>query len=332
MTLCLAFLLPCIALAQTSPVTGKSPTPLQSTPTSRATPQFVSDLIARVDDGLSFAEAKLLIDQRIDPSIDVAANLAKIEGMVADIKSMAGPEPSNIQLLRALREYIYENGTWNNQNAFSYDHTDPKGTKISNKLLSNYLVSHRGNCISMPFLFMSLGERLGLEMIASTAPLHVMVKYIDDNGKAHNLETTSGGWPSRDVWYRQNAPISDLAVENRVFLATLTRKETMAAMASVLVEYYLQEGYYVDAARTADATLKAYPNYASIKVRRGTAIHYIMKREFFDKYPNPADIPKEQIRYFEFLAGENDRSFNEAEALGWQPAEGTVSEAVFGEK
>lgn len=44
----------------------------------------------------------------------------------------------------------------------------------------------------MPFLFIILGDRLGINVTASVAPLHVFVKFTDENGVIHNLETTSG--------------------------------------------------------------------------------------------------------------------------------------------
>ncbi|MGC9369932.1 MAG: hypothetical protein ACP5DX_10375 [Paracoccaceae bacterium] len=66
-------------------------------------------------------------------------------------------------------------------------------------------------------------------------------------------------------------PITPEAVENRVFLATLTNEETVAVIAVVVVEYLLKEERYHDAMAVADILLDHYPNFAYAMVKKGTA-------------------------------------------------------------
>ena len=64
--------------------------------------------------------------------------------------------------LNGLIQYLYHPGEWNDNKPFQYDLDDPLGTKKpNNKLISNYLKTRKGNCVSMPILVQSLGERLG---------------------------------------------------------------------------------------------------------------------------------------------------------------------------
>jgi len=95
--------------------------------------------------------------------------------------------------------------------------SDPLGQNPTHDLLTSYLASRKGNCVSMPILFVILGERLGLNVTLSTAPLHVLVKYTDaQSGVTYNLEATSGGGFTRDAWYRQNLPMTDVAIANGI--------------------------------------------------------------------------------------------------------------------
>ena len=73
-------------------------------------------------------------------------------------------------------------------------------------------------------------------MRPSLAPLHVFVKFTDEAGTVTNLETTSGALPARDVHYRNQLPMTDEAITNGVFLAELSQEETVAVIATVLVE------------------------------------------------------------------------------------------------
>src|SRR6266571_525499 len=144
-----------------------------------------------------------------DPEID----FAKAKLAFETVTRMAGPSPSNRAKLTAIRRYIYESGDWNDRRPFQYDMTDPKGQKLSNRLLASYLDTRRGNCITMPILFLILADRMHLPVALSRAPLHFFIKYIDDvTVQTVNLETTSGGYPARDSWIREQMPMTYQAI------------------------------------------------------------------------------------------------------------------------
>ena len=79
---------------------------------------------------------------------------------------------------------------------------------------------------------------IGLNVTASTAPLHVFVKFTDEKGKTINLETTSGANPARDSWIRKHFPISNKALKNGLYLQKLSKKETVAIMVEQLMQHY----------------------------------------------------------------------------------------------
>ncbi|MEP3034918.1 MAG: transglutaminase family protein [Pseudoruegeria sp.] len=152
----------------------------------------VRELFTRDKDSLDFARVKIEVDRMIDPCIDVDAQLAQIDQIVATIRTMLPPNATNWDKVETIRRYIYQVGAWNDGRAFSYDHDDPYGLDVRNKLLSDYIQDRRGNCITMSLLFIILGQRLGLDVMPAMAPLHVFVKFTDDDGVTHNLEATSG--------------------------------------------------------------------------------------------------------------------------------------------
>jgi len=168
------------------------------------------------DNQIDIGRTKLTIDKTIDPTIDIKANLKKIDSMVAKIQAGLPADASNSDKLQALRTYLYSAGDWNGYQTYAYDFDDPLGQKISNKLLPHYLDTKKGNCVSMPLLFIILGQRLGLDVTAAQAPVHIFVKYRDDMGNQINLEATSGATPARDIWIRQQSPMTDEAVANGV--------------------------------------------------------------------------------------------------------------------
>ena len=280
---------------------------------------IIQQLLTVPENQIDLAFAKVTIDKLVDPSVDVEDTLARLDGMVKSIEAFAGPNASADQKIAAIRTYIYRAGPWNEGKVFSYNLKDPLGTYIPSKLLANYLDHRLGNCVSMPFLFIAIADRMGLNVTASTAPHHVFVKYTSPAGKTINLETTSGANPSRDTWVRQNMPMTELAISNGVYLKTLTKRETLVVMAMVFVEYAMEQGRYGTVLDTAPILLKHYPNYVDAHIAYGSAASRILEKNFYTKYPTPQDIPQQQRGFYQHLIGINKGAFDHAEKLGWQP-------------
>lgn len=276
--------------------------------------------LAQPDSRIDFAKAKLLFDRFSDPMIDVSTSIKEIDTMADAARRMAGPNAAPLQRLAAVRRIIYVSGDWNGHH---HDLSDPLGRRAANRLLSTYLKTRRGNCISMPVLFLALGDRLGVHVTLSTAPMHEFVKYVDDvTGKVYNLETTSGGFPARDVWYRQNLPMTDRAIKSGVYLKTLTRKQSVAVMAEPLIEHYIEKRDYRTAIALSDLVLAAYPQFPVALIERGAAYGGLIDLEFRPKYLRPIDIPSRLVPTYLAYVHQAESSFDKLDALGWQRTDG----------
>jgi regulator of sirC expression with transglutaminase-like and TPR domain len=286
--------------------------------------KVTQSILAVPENEIDFAKTKLVIDKLINPRVDVESTLRQIDTMVRRIKEMAGPNASMIQRLAAVRRYIYVSGDWNGYNPFQYDLSDPLGSKMANKLLTTYLATHRGNCVSMPILFVALAQRLGLNATLSTAPNHMFVKYIDDvTGKVINLETTSGAYPSRDVWIRQIMPMTDEAIANGIYMKTLSKKETLAVMADIVLEHEFLEKRYQEAWDVAEVLRPYYPNNLAVLLVPTNAALGLIQEEYLEKYPKKNDIPPKLMDRFSYLENVVPGALNHAYALGWREIDGT---------
>lgn len=314
------FALPAFAAVATSSVLAGQPA---AQPNATNPVQIVRSMMETPDEKIDFAEAKLTFDKIYDPKTDIAASLKQIDRMAQTIKTMAGPSaPSRLRLIM-LRKYIYEPGLWNDGKPFQYDLTDPFGRKPANRLLSTYLKTHRGNCVSMPILFVALAQRLGLKATLSTAPSHMFVKYMDDvTGKTFNLETTSGGWPARDVWYRQNLPMTDEAVANGIYMKTLSKKEALAVLADIAIEHAFATRRYQEGWDIADVIRPYYPNNLSAMLAPTAAALGIIQTEYLNKYRRKSNIPPALMDRFNFLEKAVPGALNQAYTLGWRLTDG----------
>jgi regulator of sirC expression with transglutaminase-like and TPR domain len=263
--------------------------------------------------------AKLALDDLISPTPTAVSR--EISILADAVRQMAGPNPTVPYKVAAIRKVIYQRGAWNGNRPFGYDLADPFGLRVENKLLSTYMRTRLGNCVSMPTLFMILAERVELDASFVVAPLHVFVRFTHPERGPTNVETTSGAHFTRDDWYRQKMPMNDRAIEHGVYMRALTKAEGVALLATTVLEYLERERRYQDVVDVADVILKANPRDALTMVKRGTAFGHIMQAEFLDRFPSPASIPPGLQSRYRMLADLNRRAFEDAERLGWEPSE-----------
>ena len=303
-----------IAVAAQSAVPSDTSTSRQTA----ATVRIIRASLATPPDKIDFARAEMTFEKLVDPSIDMDIMLGQIDRMTGAVRIMAGPKASTADKLAALKTYIYQPGPWNDFKPYSYDFTDLYGRDYTHALVSRYLTTRRGNCVSMPFLFVMLGDRLGLKVTAAMATRHIFVKYTDDAGKTVNLETTSGANPARDMWLRQIIPMSDDAVTSGAYMSPLTRKQTLTVMVAIVLESDRAKNRYAETEAVAEVLLQSYPKFIQAMIFRADALERMIDSEFVAKYASPELIPPVlRARYLK-LAREDRASLDSAAALGWR--------------
>jgi hypothetical protein len=270
------------------------------------------------EEKLDFAKIKLEIDKIVEPKTNIPITFLKINHIVTTIKKLHRPNATDTEKLSALKKYLYEAGSWNQYRVYQYDFEDPLGKNIKNKLLANYLITRKGNCISMPILFFILADKLELNVSLSTAPLHVFVKYTDEQGKTYNLEPTSGAGITRDIWYQQKMHITNKAIQSGIYLATLSKQESLTVLTSLVAEHYFKQKDFETVLALSSLSLEKYPKYVNVMLRAGSCFYKLLQQEYLSKYPNPNMIPINKRERFQYLSNNNRGLFAHAEKLGWQ--------------
>lgn len=277
-------------------------------------------ILRQPDDQIDLGKAKVVIDKLIDPTIDAEGTLQALGFMVSRIRLMPEFGDTGDSKVRALKRYLYESGASNDNQTFQYDLTDPLAHEIRNKLLSSYITTKKGNCVTMPLLFVILGQRLGIDVTLTNAPKHLLVKFNStEYGRWINLEATSGANPARDVWIRQQFPtITDDSISNGVYLQPLSKKETVAEMTEALADYHFKRQEYDKAIAVSRVALEYYPKDVGAMTLSGVAYLRLLHQHFLDKYPSPDVIPNNERGYYQYLAQNNEEWFSKAQALGWR--------------
>ncbi len=288
----------------------------------------IKAILKQPEKQMDLARIELTFDKMVEPSVDIEASLHQIETVVAQVRTMLTPYAQSGEKLFALTRFLYEPGPWNGYQTFQYDFDDPLGGNVHNRILAHYLRTRKGNCVTMPFLFVILGQRLGIDVTASTAPRHIFVKYTDPEGKVFNLEPTSGAKPARDEWLRAQHHITDKAISNGIYMQKLSKQETAAMMAQTVAEVLRKYGEYEKSIAVAEVTLAVYPKNIAAITLLGSDYASISNRDFRTKYERPRDIPQYLRANYRYVEQQFEEWFEKATALGWRKPSG-VEEAEY---
>ncbi|GAB2498598.1 transglutaminase family protein [Arenimonas alkanexedens] len=278
----------------------------------------IESILEGRDGEIDLLEAKLAIDSLISPKANPASVRLQIDALVASVKARIPAGASNLGKTNVLLSTLYEPGAWNGGRPFQYDLDDPVGRDLQNKLLSVYLTTRKGNCVSMPILFAIVGQRLGLPVTLATAPSHVLVKFRGDDGAWLNVEATAGGF-KYDSSYERETGISPRATETGIYLRPLSRRESVTVMMISLMEHYGKTGLHTQRIAAADLALKVDPRDVVAMQHKGAAYYLLLQQRFVRPYPDPNQIPAHQRAEFLSVSQENLRWYAEAERLGWTP-------------
>ena len=111
---------------------------------------------------------------------------------------------------------------------FTYDFDDMWGEKDWSKMfVSKLLFTGNGNCHSLPYLYKILSEELNIPAYLAFAPNHIYIKTFSKKMGWYNTELTSGTFPV-DAWLMASGYISVEAVQNGLYMDTLSTKQSVA--------------------------------------------------------------------------------------------------------
>lgn len=294
--------------------------PSSYTPERSYTGQTLDDLLTTPERHVDIGLWALIVAHTYDPSVDVEAGLGDLDAMALEVQKMLAGRTSDLDKMLAIKTFLYEPGPWNQYHPFDYDLDDPLGTKPENQLLPTYLRTRKGNCVSMPTLFLALMERIDpdVPLFGVPVPMHLFVRLHDrQTGDVWNVETTNGGHPARNRWYIDRMKIPDQAIESGAYLRDLTKRAFLAELIGVLTRRARRNERYDEALRYAEMMLTLHPLSINGWIHKGAVLEWIVYEAVGEE---PGNLPLEQQAHYLSLSAESRASIAKAQSLGWIPA------------
>lgn len=145
-----------------------------------------------------------------------------------------------------------------------YDFEDYMGIKDWSKMfVSKLLSTGKGQCNSLPRLYLILAEEIGAEAYLSLSPNHSYIKFRDEDDNWYNVELTNGMFTT-DSMILQSGFIKSEALQKGIYMQQLTSKQLFSQLLTDFGGGYTRKyGYDAFVKKVIDKALELNPNSIS---------------------------------------------------------------------
>lgn len=143
--------------------------------------------------------------------------------------------------------------------------------------LHTVLDKKAGYCLSLSILYLSLGERLGLDLYGVVVPGHFFVRY-DDNQMRFNIETTSKGGSAPDEHYINKFKVPQGS--NGIYMKNLNKIQTLGCFFNNLGNSYNEVGNIDSALLALERAVETNPTLSESRANLGNI--YLTKGQVTD--------------------------------------------------
>jgi hypothetical protein len=225
----------------------------------------------------------------------VEAGKRQIDAIAERVRAVVGSRTDAEFHIRAMNTVLHQ------ELGFGYDKTDPMGRTMRIGLLWPYLQTHKGNCQSMPILWLAVAQRLGYPVKGVLAPQHLFLRF--ENG-AHpiNVEATAAGVPTDEAMIR-DLEIPAEAIRSGAFMRSLSKRELVAEQIGELGIRLFELRNLGDAEQLLLAAERIVPNsvaiewtlaqvYAAIAAMRTQMLAVIGQVEQGKRWSKTVEVPE----------------------------------------
>ncbi len=144
---------------------------------------------------------------------------------------------------------------------FKYEFDDYMGRNDwSNMFVSKLLQTNKGQCHSLPLLYLILAEEIGAKAHLAFSPSHSYIKFQNNNGKWINVELTNG-MLTMDAFILQSGYMKAEALSSKIYMQPLTKKQVLSEFMVDLAKGYSKKfGYDEFVEQVIEKALELYPN------------------------------------------------------------------------
>jgi len=197
---------------------------------------------------------------------------------------------------------------------FSYDFEDYWGKKDWSKMfVHKLLLTGKGQCSSLPKLYLILAEEIEAKAHLALSPNHSYIKFPDDEGRWHNIELTNN-MLSTDAFILNSGYVKSEAIQNKIFMHPLNDKELLSNHFDQLALGYIRKyGYDEFVAEVLETAIELNPKNITAHLSKANLQTLVLKhiteqlgitKDNFDQirnYPDLVKLYKSVLAQYEYV-------------------------------
>jgi len=198
------------------------------------------------------------------------------------------------QLYTKQVKYTDKNGVIKIHQPLKYDFEDFEGNQdYSKQFVTKLLYTGKGQCHSMPLLYLILANEIGAKANLVYSPSHSYIAFADNENNYYNFECTSACFPSYS-FIMSSGYVSKEAIKSGIYTVPVSLKDVIANQLNDLSTQQLFSVKGIDdfQLKCAKRTLEVFPN--DIMAMQTMSNYQSAKTEATTCYagwPKPQDIP-----------------------------------------
>lgn len=225
-------------------------------------------------------------------------------------------------------QYTDKNGAKKTHPPFRYDFEDYMGKMdYSKQFITKFLYTGKGQCHSMPLLYMILAAEIGAKAKIAYSPEHSYISFPDNGGNFYNFECTSACFPS-NAFIMSSGYVKSEAVKSGIYMQPVGTKELLAGQLNDLAVQETKQFMGINdfQLKCAKRTLEIWPNNAMALMT--IANYQTAKTEAAlcrAGWPDPktiVDIPEVKEEF-----DKRDQVYEHIDDLGYSPVPPEIYEA-----
>ena len=220
----------------------------------------IEQVLRLQEDEVDLATAVLIVSENWSDMVYGRRYISKLDEMALEIRERLTRKKieADYRAIPEINKYLFEELGFKSLAEAS----DPNSL-----FLHTVLDEKRGYCLSLSVLYLSLAERLGLEMYGVVVPGHFFVRY-DDGMVQFNIETTGNGGSATDEQYikKFNVPQAD---RGSIYMKNLNKIQTLGCFFNNLGNSYDKIGDIDSALRAYKRAVEINPKLSESRVNVG---------------------------------------------------------------
>ncbi|MGE5294924.1 MAG: tetratricopeptide repeat protein [Solirubrobacterales bacterium] len=234
------------------------------------------------DDQIDLATATLISSEYWSDMVAGRSYLEQLDTMAREIHARLRQQkiPLDHRAIPTINQYLFQElgfGTISHAN-------DP-----NDLFLHSVMDRRQGYCLSLSILYLSIAERLGLDMYGVVVPGHFFVRY--EKGRIrYNIETTSNGASPPDEHYRVKFNVPDNG-RNNIYMKNLNKRQTLGCFFNNLGNVYSEIGDVDTAMLALERAVQINPTLSESRANLGNI--YLQKNrtnEAIDQYRRALEL------------------------------------------